>query len=83
MFGTNMNTWVVAFLSLHGGEIKQMVVNADSKLEAYRQMLDIEFGKDYWREYISDTASEDDVEEYVYDCDCYISAIKIPTWTSR
>ena len=74
-----MNTWVVAFLSLNEGEIKQMVVNADSKLGAYRQMLDVEFGKDYWREYISDTASEDDVEEYVYDCDCYISAIKIPT----
>ena len=77
--GTNMNTWVVAFLSLHGGEIKQMVVNADSKLEAYRQVIDREFGKDYWREYVSDTASEADVEEQAYDCDCYISAIKSPT----
>ena len=74
-----MNTWVVAFLSLNEGEIKQTVVSADSKMEAYRQVIDREFGKDYWREYVSDTASKDDVEEYVYDCDCYISAIKIST----
>ena len=74
-----MNTWVVAFLSLNEGEIKQTVVSADSKMEAYRQVIDREFGKDYWREYVSDASSEGDVEEQVYDCDCYISAIKIPT----
>ena len=78
-----MNTWVVAFLSLNQGEIKQTVVSADSKMGAYRQVIDREFGKDYWREYVSETTSEDDIEEYVYDCDCYISAIKIPTWTPR
>ena len=74
-----MNIWVVAFLSLNEGEIKQTVVSADSKRGAYRQVIDREFGKDYWREYVSDTASEADVEEQAYDCDCYISAIKIPT----
>ena len=74
-----MNTWVVAFLSLNQGEIKQTVVSADSKMGAYRQVIDREFGKDYWREYVSETTSEDDIEEYAYDCDCYISAIKIPT----
>lgn len=78
-----MNTWVVAFLWLNDGEIKQMVINADSKLEAYRQMLDIEFGKDYWGYYVEDTATTSDIEERVFNSDCYISAIKIPTWARR
>ena len=74
--GTNMTTWAVAFLSLHGGEIKQMVVNADSKLEAYREFL---WGTD-WRESLNNSAlTAEAVEEMVFDGDCYISAIKIST----
>ena len=68
-----MQRWVVAFLSLHDGEIKQYVVDAESKLLAYKSALDSEFGRDY----VSDTATHDDVEEMVYDSDCYISAVKI------
>lgn len=74
-----MSTWVVAFLSLHDGELRQTVVQASSKMEAYRAVLDVEFGRDYWVDYVEDTATPSDIEERVFDGDCYISAIKIPT----
>lgn len=74
-----MNTWVVAFLSLHDGELRQTQVQAECKLDAYRKVLDIEFGKDYWVDYVEDTATTSDIEERVFDSDCFISAIKIST----
>ena len=78
-----MHRWVVAFLSLHDGELRQTLVQADTKLSAYKAVLDKEFGRDYWVDYVEDTATPSDIEERVFDGDCFISAIKIPTWTSR
>ena len=72
-----MYKYVVAFINLGDGELKQTLVSADTKLLAYKTTLDVEFGKDYWREYVSDTATTDDVEEMVFNSDCYISALKI------
>lgn len=72
-----MYKYVVAFLNLNDGELKQTLVSADTKLLSYKAVLDVEFGKDYWREYVSDTATTDDVEEMVFNSDCYISALKI------
>ena len=74
-----MSTWVVAFLSLHSGELRQTIVQASSKLEAYKAVLDVEFGRDYWVDYVVDTATTSDIEEMVFDSDCYISALKIPS----
>lgn len=71
-----MNTWVVAFLDLHWGELKQVVIKADTKLEAYREFL---WGTD-WRESLNNSdLTAEAVEEMVFDGDCYISAIKIST----
>jgi hypothetical protein len=74
-----MKTWVVAFLNLGQGELLQYPVEAESKLLAYKAVLDRKFGRDYWREYVSDVPTEDDIEEMVFNCDCYISALEIPT----
>lgn len=74
-----MNTWVVAFLSLHDGELRQTQVQAYTKLDAYRQVLDVEYGKDYWVDYVEDSATCSDIEERVFDGDCFISALKIST----
>ena len=72
-----MQKYVVAFLSLGTGELKQTLVSAYSTLGAYREVLDTEFGKDYWRDYVSDHATTEDVEGMVFNSDCYISALKI------
>lgn len=72
-----MNKYVVAFLSMHDGELRQLLVTADSKLDAYRQMLDLEFDQYYWTDYVPDLATCQDVESMVFDSDAYISALKI------
>lgn len=71
-----MNTWVVAFLDMHWGELKQHVIKADTKLEAYREF----FGGTSWQDSLNNSAlTAEEVEEMVFDGDCYISAIKIST----
>ena len=72
-----LEKYVVAFLNLGNGELKQTLVSAYSRRGAYRLVLDTEFGADYWRDHVPDSASTDDVEEMVFNCDCYISALKI------
>lgn len=72
-----MRTFVVAILELAEGEIRQHVVEAASKRDAYKLVLDLTFGRDYWKDYIPDAYTAEDIEEIVFDSDTYISAVEI------
>lgn len=74
-----MRKFVVAILYLGQGELKQYLVEADTQLLAYKQVLDTEIGSDYWRAYVSEHCTTDDIEEAVFDMDRFISALEIST----
>lgn len=64
-----MNKYVVAFLSLHDGEIKQEIVEANSPLEAGLSYLN-------WLESDPPTTL-DDLYQEVYNWDCYIHILDL------
>lgn len=65
-----MNKYVVAFLSLHDGEMKQEVVIADTKYLAMRSYLDVDDDDLY-------EATEKGIYEYASNTDSFIDAIQI------
>jgi hypothetical protein len=64
--------YVVAFLSLHTGELKQYKVEADCEANAMIKTLDLE----NW-ELGEDILEVDQIYDMCANSDCYISAIEI------
>lgn len=66
-----MNTYVVAYCSLHTGTLEQTVVEAVSDYAAACIVLKI------GTEVAEDFQNLDDLEEFVYNSDRYLNVIKI------
>lgn len=67
----SLKKFVVAFLSLHDGSIKQEIVEAKDEVAAIKSYLnwgDIAFPED---------ATLQDIYETVYNSDCYISVMDL------
>lgn len=66
-----MNKYVVGFLSLFDGELKQEIVEANSELEAGVSYLN------WWDGEEPEPADLEDLYNAVYDNDCYIHILDL------
>lgn len=69
----NINKYVIAYLSLHEGELKQEIILASSKLEAVKTFLKTQYDFSDLSAY----SSIEQLEEYSYNCDAFINVIEI------